>query len=119
MDDRVLDLKQWLTLLGGDLDYDYGTTEQPMGMQGILVLTPRCIDTGEQATRTSDIRELRFWEVAQVTTRSFHSDHSSTTARSGSRWVPEDGVSPCSCVYSTSSETLSSLSMNDIETSYV
>jgi choline dehydrogenase-like flavoprotein len=31
MDDRVLDLKQWLSLLGGELDYDYGTTEQPMG----------------------------------------------------------------------------------------
>ncbi|KAI0847999.1 putative GMC oxidoreductase [Daldinia vernicosa] len=31
MDDRVLDLKQWLKLLGGELDYDYGTTEQPMG----------------------------------------------------------------------------------------
>ncbi|KAI0161852.1 putative GMC oxidoreductase [Hypoxylon sp. FL1284] len=31
MDDRVLDLKQWLHLLGGELDYDYGTTEQPMG----------------------------------------------------------------------------------------
>ncbi|XDG09677.1 hypothetical protein ABKA04_009292 [Annulohypoxylon sp. FPYF3050] len=30
MDDRVLDLKQWLNLLGGELDYDYGTTEQPM-----------------------------------------------------------------------------------------
>ena len=29
--DRVLDLKQWLSLLGGELDYDYGTTEQPMG----------------------------------------------------------------------------------------
>ncbi|GMK57929.1 hypothetical protein CspeluHIS016_0407630 [Cutaneotrichosporon spelunceum] len=29
--DEVLDLRQWLTLLGGDLDYDYGTTEQPMG----------------------------------------------------------------------------------------
>lgn len=28
---QVLDLRQWLTLLGGDLDYDYGTTEQPMG----------------------------------------------------------------------------------------
>ena len=32
MDDRVLDLKQWLNLLGGELDYDYGTTEQPNGM---------------------------------------------------------------------------------------
>ncbi|KAI1101840.1 putative GMC oxidoreductase [Jackrogersella minutella] len=31
MDDRVLDLKQWLNLLGGELDFDYGTTEQPNG----------------------------------------------------------------------------------------
>jgi len=30
-DDRVLLLKDWLSLLGGDLDYDYPTTEQPMG----------------------------------------------------------------------------------------
>jgi choline dehydrogenase-like flavoprotein len=30
-DDRVLLLKDWLSLLGGELDYDYGTTEQPMG----------------------------------------------------------------------------------------
>jgi choline dehydrogenase-like flavoprotein len=30
-DDRVLNLKEWLSLLGGELDYDYGTTEQPMG----------------------------------------------------------------------------------------
>lgn len=29
--DNVLDLRQWLTLLGGELDYDYGTVEQPMG----------------------------------------------------------------------------------------
>lgn len=28
---NVLNLREWLTLLGGDLDYDYGTTEQPMG----------------------------------------------------------------------------------------
>ncbi|KJZ71049.1 hypothetical protein HIM_09576 [Hirsutella minnesotensis 3608] len=28
---NVLDLRQWLSLLGGELDYDYGTTEQPMG----------------------------------------------------------------------------------------
>ncbi|CAM1505740.1 Fc.00g113770.m01.CDS01 [Cosmosporella sp. VM-42] len=28
---QVLNLREWLTLLGGDLDYDYGTTEQPMG----------------------------------------------------------------------------------------
>ena len=31
MDDRVLLLKDWLNLLGGDLDFDYGTTVQPMG----------------------------------------------------------------------------------------
>ncbi|POS82496.1 alcohol oxidase [Erysiphe pulchra] len=29
--DKVLKLKNWLTLLGGDLDYDYRTTEQPNG----------------------------------------------------------------------------------------
>jgi choline dehydrogenase-like flavoprotein len=32
MDDRVLNLREWLNLLGGELDYDYGTTEQPMGV---------------------------------------------------------------------------------------
>lgn len=31
MDDRVLKLKDWLSLLGGELDYDYPTTEQPNG----------------------------------------------------------------------------------------
>lgn len=31
MDDRVLGLRKWLDLLGGELDYDYGTTEQPNG----------------------------------------------------------------------------------------
>lgn len=31
MDDRVLLLKDWLKMLGGEFDYDYGTTEQPMG----------------------------------------------------------------------------------------
>ncbi|CCU75188.1 hypothetical protein BGHDH14_bgh06259 [Blumeria hordei DH14] len=29
--EKVLKLKEWLTLLGGELDYDYGTTEQPHG----------------------------------------------------------------------------------------
>lgn len=28
---NVLNLREWLSLLGGDLDYDYGTTEQPNG----------------------------------------------------------------------------------------
>lgn len=31
LDDRVLLLKDWLNLLGGELDYDYPTTEQPRG----------------------------------------------------------------------------------------
>ncbi|KAK2759309.1 hypothetical protein FQN54_002787 [Arachnomyces sp. PD_36] len=31
MDDRVLNLREWLNLLGGEFDYDYPTTEQPMG----------------------------------------------------------------------------------------
>lgn len=31
MNDKVLNLKDWLSLLGGELDYDYGTTEQPNG----------------------------------------------------------------------------------------
>ena len=31
MNDKVLKLKDWLSLLGGELDYDYGTTEQPNG----------------------------------------------------------------------------------------
>ena len=31
MNDKVLNLKEWLSLLGGELDYDYGTTEQPNG----------------------------------------------------------------------------------------
>lgn len=29
--DRVLDLSRWLEMLGSDLDYDYPTTQQPMG----------------------------------------------------------------------------------------
>lgn len=33
MNDKVLNLKDWLNLLGGELDYDYGTTEQPNGEQ--------------------------------------------------------------------------------------
>src|ERR1700761_2077956 len=36
-DDRVLNLKEWLNLLGGELDYDYPTTEQPNGMSDLIV----------------------------------------------------------------------------------
>ena len=36
--DRVLKLKEWLSLLGGELDYDYGITEQPNGSNhGVVV----------------------------------------------------------------------------------
>ena len=31
LNEKVLNLKDWLSLLGGELDYDYGTTEQPNG----------------------------------------------------------------------------------------
>ena len=31
LNNKVLNLKEWLSLLGGELDYDYGTTEQPNG----------------------------------------------------------------------------------------
>ncbi|KAK0533225.1 hypothetical protein OC835_003083 [Tilletia horrida] len=30
-DERVLDLRRWMELLGSELDYGYATTEQPMG----------------------------------------------------------------------------------------
>ena len=33
MNDKVLNLKEWLNLLGGELDYDYPTTEQPNGKE--------------------------------------------------------------------------------------
>ena len=33
MNDKVLKLKDWLNLLGGELDHDYGTTEQPNGKE--------------------------------------------------------------------------------------
>jgi choline dehydrogenase-like flavoprotein len=32
MDDRILNLREWVNLLGTELDYDYETVEQPMGM---------------------------------------------------------------------------------------
>ena len=40
MDDRVLNLKEWLNLLGGELDYDYPTVEQPMGTTSPLRQPP-------------------------------------------------------------------------------
>ncbi len=37
MNDKILNLKDWLNLLGGELDYDYGTTEQPNGKCHIYI----------------------------------------------------------------------------------
>jgi choline dehydrogenase-like flavoprotein len=37
-DDRVLNLKDWLSLMGSELDYDYETTEQPNGMNDAKLL---------------------------------------------------------------------------------
>lgn len=48
MDDRVLLLKDWLSLLGGELDYDYPTTEQPMGT---LPFTPASLLTNLSPSR--------------------------------------------------------------------
>jgi choline dehydrogenase-like flavoprotein len=74
MDNRVLDLRQWLHLLGGELDYDYGTTEQPMGKLSNRAggrpapqIQDPCL-TAWQATRTSGIPGRRFWAAAHRTT---------------------------------------------------
>lgn len=40
MDDRVLKLREWLNLLGGELDYDYPTVEQPMGKLPLPSIEP-------------------------------------------------------------------------------
>jgi choline dehydrogenase-like flavoprotein len=65
-DDRVLKLKEWLTLLGGDLDYDYGTTEQPNGEYQSLVHAS-CVNK-VQETHISDTPELKFSEAAHLIT---------------------------------------------------
>jgi choline dehydrogenase-like flavoprotein len=69
-DDRVLDLRKWLDLLGGELDYDYGTTEQPEGKRLSLLVRYKCLVslTQYQETRTSATRVPRFWEAAPLTT---------------------------------------------------
>lgn len=65
--EKVLQLKEWLTLLGGDLDYDYGTTEQPNGTPSSFKF-PRALLIHPKATHTSDTPELRFSEAALPTT---------------------------------------------------
>jgi choline dehydrogenase-like flavoprotein len=64
--DKVLKLKEWLTLLGGDLDYDYGTTEQPNGKSPPFYDIPN--PNKEKATRTSDTLALKSSAAAHRTT---------------------------------------------------
>ena len=68
-DERVLQLREWLSLLGGELDYDYRTTEQPMGIYpfpGVRKFSPNPL----QATPTSATPGQKFWAVAARTTLS-------------------------------------------------
>jgi choline dehydrogenase-like flavoprotein len=60
MDDRVLQLKDWLKLLGGELDYDYGTTEQPNGKSTVFLFGPSGLHLLCQSTqlRTHCTRKL-------------------------------------------------------------
>lgn len=99
MDDRVLKLKDWLSLLGGDLDYDYPTTEQPMGStsHSLSCIAARMAQANiSQATATSDTRAPKCSVAARRTTRSSPSGPSSTTVASGSRWAAAAGRSTCS-----------------------
>lgn len=90
MDDRVLKLKDWLNLLGGELDYDYPTTEQPMGMYALYFICQRSIEADNffhfsllQETAISAIRVPRCSGAAPVTTRSSPSAHSNMIAAGG------------------------------------
>ncbi|KAI7971031.1 hypothetical protein EIK77_007147 [Talaromyces pinophilus] len=67
MDDRVLNLKEWLSLLGGELDYDYPTTEQPMGIFNSQRISSDKTNT-PQETAISDTPEPRFLAAAHHTT---------------------------------------------------
>lgn len=79
-DDRVLLLKDWLNLLGGELDYDYGTTEQPNGNSHIRHSRAKVLGAAHHTTLLS------------------LSDHSSMTARGGRSRAASGGASRPSCV---------------------
>lgn len=100
MDDRVLLLKEWLSLLGGELDYDYTTTEQPMGMSTCSLSRALCIlqspcsnQLHRQVTAISITPGPRCWVVAPVTTLSSPSAPSNMTAVFGRRRVARAGLS--------------------------
>lgn len=47
----VLTLRKWLGLLGGDLDYEYTTTEQPRGNSHILHSRAKVLGGAPRTTR--------------------------------------------------------------------
>jgi choline dehydrogenase-like flavoprotein len=68
--DQVLDLRQWLNLLGGELDYDYGTTEQPEGEKVASTHSaPLHITNTTQETHISGTPEQKSWVAVLLTTR--------------------------------------------------
>jgi GMC oxidoreductase len=105
MDDRVLMLKDWLSLLGGKLDYDYGTTEQPQGMTSsgfsaiISAFSSPVSADRVQGTPTSVIRGRRFWVDVLPTIHSSHLGPWNMTASFGSLSVAKVGHLMFSCEF--------------------
>ena len=91
-DDRVLKLKEWLTLLGGELDYDYGTIEQPNGNIFSSFTRPIPYTKLNQAIHTSDILEPKFSVVAPRIIPWSPSGHLNMIAKSGKAWVAKGGI---------------------------
>ncbi|KAJ9667944.1 hypothetical protein H2201_001749 [Coniosporium apollinis] len=75
MDDRVLLLKDWLSLLGGELDYDYPTTEQPMGNSYIRHSRAKVLGGCSSHNTLISFRPFEYdcqlWEAAGCTGWSF------------------------------------------------
>ena len=66
MDNRVIDLKNWLNLLGGELDYGYTTTEQPMGRYTDSNYHSRCVNSHRQLSHpTLPSQSLRWLLITQ------------------------------------------------------
>lgn len=119
MDDRVLNLREWLNLLGGELDYDYPTTEQPMGMLPPIQLSSRGEEISNclQATVISVTRAPRSSVAAPATTPSSRSDPSSTMPACGRKRAAKVGRSRPSPVLLTICATRSSPSTSATGTS--
>lgn len=87
-DKRVLNLKEWLSLLGGDLDYDYPTTEQPMGLYSHTfdsTTNPSLANqfSSQKAIPISAIPGLKCLVDAALTTPSSHTAPSSVIWMNG------------------------------------